>query len=112
MILTQSSDGGIYVLNTKGELRFTISMGQPSSNNAGILLADIQKDKKPEVLATAGFGRLYAWELYSGNRYFDLPTYAIDYPILADIDFDGFPELIAQTRGGLRCWTLFGNKNE
>ncbi|NCP83437.1 MAG: hypothetical protein GW823_00790 [Bacteroidetes bacterium] len=112
MILTQSSDGGIYVLNTKGELRFTISMGQPSSNNAGILLADIQKDKKPEVLATAGFGRLYAWQLYNGNRYFDLPTYAIDFPILADIDFDGFPELIAQTRGGLRCWTIYGNRSE
>lgn len=111
LLITQSSDGSLYAINKDGDLRFTISMGQPSSNNAELLFVDIQKDGKPEIIATAGFGRLYAWDIYSGNRYFDLPTNAINYPILKDIDNDGFPELIAQTRGGIRCWTLYGTKN-
>lgn len=110
MLITQSANGGIFALNTLGELRFATSMGQTSSSQSDLILEDLQNDKRPEILAVAGFGRLYAWELYSGTRYYDLPTSAIDFPILADLDGDGFPELIGQTRGGLRCWSIFGNK--
>ncbi len=108
MMVHQSVNGALFVTNYSGDIRFTTNMGQPASNNADLIVADLQKDGKPELLAVAGFGRLYAWELYRGFRYYDLPTSAIEYPVLSDLDGDGFPELIAQTRGGLRCWTLYG----
>ncbi|TNE74405.1 hypothetical protein EP331_01925 [bacterium] len=108
MLIYQSANGAIFVTNQQGDLRFTTNMGQPASNTSDLILADLQKDGKPELLAVAGFGRLYAWELYKGYRYYDLPTSAIEYPMLTDLEGDGYPELIGQTRGGLRCWTLYG----
>jgi hypothetical protein len=108
MMVHQSVNGALFVTNYSGDIRFTTNMGQPASNSSDLIVADLQKDGKPELLAVAGFGRLYAWELYRGYRYYDLPTSAIEFPVLSDLDGDGNPELIAQTRGGLRCWTLYG----
>ncbi|MEX1136114.1 MAG: hypothetical protein WEB89_04380 [Balneolales bacterium] len=106
MIITQSANGSIFVYNTKGQLRMTQSMGQPSDENHNIIIHDINSSGSPEIIALAGFGRLYAWNSLTGEPYKDLPTSAMTYPIVADIYGDGGTELIAKTREGLRAWTI------
>lgn len=107
---TQSTNGSIFLFNEKGELEITHSLGQPSSNTFAPQILDINNDNKSELVALAEFGRLYAWEILSGERIFSIPTSGMKYPIIADLNNDGQMELIAQTREGLRCWTI--NKSE
>lgn len=108
MILTSSINGSIFLYNTEGKLRFTKSMGQPAAPNYSPFVTDINNDGQDDLIALADFGRLYVWEISSGERIFSVPTSAMKFPIISDIDNDGYKELIAQTREGLRCWTIFG----
>ncbi|NGP89621.1 FG-GAP repeat domain-containing protein [Fodinibius halophilus] len=108
MILTISNNGSIFLLNTKGQLRFTQNMGQPAASSFSPFITDINNDNLDDIVALANFGRLYIWEAYSGERIYSVPTSAMAYPKIADIDGDGYKELMAQTREGLRCWTIFG----
>jgi len=107
LILTQSSNGSIIIFNTDGKLRFTQNMGQPGSENVSPQILDINRNNRKDVVALADFGRLYAWDLISGNRIYDLPTSGMRYPIIFDLNRDGNMEIIAQTREGLRTWTVF-----
>ena len=70
------------------------------------MLIDIDNDKNENMLALAEFGRLFAWDVLTGDRFYDLPTSGMKYPIITDLNGDGQKELIAQTREGLRCWTI------
>ncbi|MEX0845789.1 MAG: hypothetical protein WD022_10930 [Balneolaceae bacterium] len=106
LLATQSSNGSIFLYNKLGELRFTQSLGQPSSPTLVPHLVDINSDKNMEIIALAEFGRLYAWEVLTNQRLFTLPTAGMKYPIITDLNGDGQKELIAQTREGLRCWTI------
>ncbi len=106
LIATQSTNGSVFLYNKKGELRFTQSLGQPSSATLIPKLTDLNTDQNQELIALAEFGRLYAWEVLTGNRLFNLPTSAMKYPLVTDLNGDGQKELIAQTREGLRCWTI------
>jgi len=105
--IAQTASGNVIGISMKGRLLFEKSMGQPSAENHKPFVADLHKDGGPEVLSVAGFGRLYAWELYDGDRFFQIPTSSVQYPIITDLEGDGNPELIAQTRSGLRCWTIY-----
>lgn len=107
LILTQSSNGSIIIFNTDGKLRFTQNMGQPGSENVSPQLLDLNSNNRKDVVALADFGRLYAWDLISGDRIYDLPTSGMRYPIFFDLNRDGNMEIIAQTREGLRTWTVF-----
>ncbi|MEX0684846.1 MAG: hypothetical protein WD267_06075 [Balneolales bacterium] len=106
MIITQSSGGSIFFFNTRGQLRMVKSMGQPADVNYKPVLHDINNSGSPEIMALAGFGRLFAWNSRTSERFQDLPTSAMSYPIFADIYGDGRTEIIAKTREGLRCWTI------
>lgn len=106
MFITQSANGSVFIFNTEGQLRMTQSMGQPSDENHKIIIQDINNSGSPEIIALAGFGRLYAWNSLTGERYIELPTAAMTYPIVTDIFDDGRTEIIAKTREGLRCWTI------
>lgn len=106
MIITQSANGSVFVFNTHGQLRMTQSMGQPGDENHRVVISDINRSGSPEIIALASFGRLYAWNSFTGERYTDLPTSAMSYPIVADIYGDGRTEIVAKTREGLRCWTI------
>ncbi|TYP91669.1 hypothetical protein LX73_2493 [Fodinibius salinus] len=111
MILTMSSNGSVFLLNTQGQLRFTQNMGQPAASSFSPFITDIDSNNKDDLVALANFGRLYVWEVQSGKRIYSVPTSGMQHPIIADIDGDGYKELMAQTREGLRCWTIFGSEN-
>lgn len=109
LIVTQSANGSVFLYNTEGDLRFTQSLGQPASPTLIPYIDDINSDQRQELIALAEFGRLYAWEILTNQRLYDIPTSGIKYPIITDLNRDGRKELIAQTREGLRCWTIFQN---
>ncbi len=109
LILTQSRNGSVFGFNLLGELHLTESLGQPASTTFIPELADIDSDQNQNLIALAEFGRLFAWEVLTGERFFDLPTSGMKFPIIVDLNGDGEKELIAQTREGLRCWTIFRN---
>lgn len=106
LIATQSSNGSLFLYNKSGQLRFAESLGQPSSPTYAPQVLDINGDSNTDLIALADFGRLFAWEILTGERLFGLPTSGMTYPVIADINNDGSMELIAQTREGLRCWTI------
>ncbi|MCG8373028.1 MAG: hypothetical protein MI700_05825, partial [Balneolales bacterium] len=110
LFVTQSANGSVLMFNPDGELEVTHSLGQPASATMTPLIIDLNKDSRQEVVALADFGRLFAWELLTGQRIFSIPTSGMTYPIIADLNNDGLNELIALTREGLRCWTI--NKPE
>lgn len=110
MILTMSTNGSVFLVNGSGQLRFTKSMGQPAANDFSPFVADINYDNRNDVIALANFGRLYAWDAFNDERILSLPTTGMDYPVMEDLDGDGYVELIAHTRNGLRCWTIFGGE--
>lgn len=112
MILTMSSNGSIFLINIQGQLRFTQNMGQPAASNFSPFVSDIDQNNRNDIIALANFGRLYVWEVNSGNRIYAVPTSAMQHPIVADIDGDGFNELIAQTNQGLRTWTIFDQSDQ
>lgn len=110
LLATISANGSVFLYNKDGKLRFTQSLGQPASPTLSPQLVDINADQNYEIIALAEFGRLYAWEILTDKRLYSLPTSGMKYPIITDLNGDGRKELIAQTREGLRCWTI--NKGE
>jgi len=106
LLLAQSRNGSVFGFNLLGELRLTENLGQPASHTFQPVLIDIDSDKNDNLLALAEFGRLFAWEVLTGDRFYDLPTSGMRYPVITDLNGDGRKELIAQTREGLRCWTI------
>ena len=112
MILTMSSNGSVFLINTDGQLRFTQNMGQPAASSFSPFITDLENNEQDDIVGLANFGRLYIWSLGSGERTYAVPTAAMEYPIISDIDDDGYNELIAQTQEGLRTWTIFGQPDE
>lgn len=106
LITLQSSNGSVFLYNTEGVLRFTKSMGQPASENFAPIVMDINKDQQMDLVSLANFGRIYAWNILTEERLYDLPTSGMSYPLIADLYGDGNNEIIAFTREGLRCWTI------
>jgi len=106
ILLSYSLNGSVFMNNMRGDLEFTQSMGQPASRAFTPVLTDINSDRENEVIALGSFGRLYVWEILTGERLFDLPTSGMRYPLITDLNNDGNKELIAQTREGVRCWTI------
>ena len=110
LITAQSVNGSVLMFNPNGELEVTHSLGQPASKTMPPMVVDLNGDRNFELLALADFGRLFAWEILTDRRIFDIPTSGMTYPVVADLNDDGLNELIALTREGLRCWTI--NKPE
>jgi hypothetical protein len=112
LILLQSANGSVFLYNTSGAIRFSESLGQPGSDTFPPQIIDINGDERRDVVALADFGRLYAWDLLSAERHLDLPTSAMRYPLITDFLGDGNMEIIAQTRDGLQCWTIYFTRRE
>lgn len=106
VVLVQSSNGAEFMYNLDGKLQFTENMGQPSAENDAPFISDLRDANSPDLVAVASYGRLYAWDILSGERLYQLPTTAMSYPIVTDLDGDGTKDLIAETQDGLVCWTL------
>jgi len=112
LILVQSANGSLFLYNRDGVLRFTTSMGQPASSSTPPVISDLDMNGRQDLLAVADFGRMYAWDLLSGERLFDLPTTGMSYILISDVTENGQHELIAQTREGLRSWTIIQTRRE
>lgn len=106
LLLLQASNGSIFLYDDTGQLHFTESMGQPSSSKYSPKVLDINSDQRDDIVALADFGRLYAWDILSGERHNELPTAGMNYPVISDFTGNGKQEIIAQTREGLQCWTI------
>lgn len=105
-ILTTSASGSVFLLGLDGQLHFTKSMGQPISENTSSFITDINSDGSNDIVALANYGRLYAWNIETGERIFDLPTAGISHMNITDLDGDGLKELVGQTENGIRSWTI------
>ncbi|HWP31609.1 MAG TPA: VCBS repeat-containing protein [Fimbriimonadales bacterium] len=73
----------------------------------GATLADLDNDKKLEIIVPSTLGKLYAWKL-DGTPYGNFPVTTIGFPQWAasvgDLDRDGKVEIVQTTRG----WTSGG----
>lgn len=106
LLLTVSTNGSVFLYNKEGRLRFTQSLGQPASRTYKPQVIDIDRNRNMDVVVLAEFGRLFAWELLTNERLYGLPTSGMRYPVITDLNSDGQYELIAETREGLRAWTI------
>lgn len=106
VIFAMTDAGSLFGINMQGQLRFSQSLGQPALIDHAPIVADIDRNGQSEITGIASFGRMYAWQLNSGERYFDIPTTNLHRPIFADINGNGSNELIAGTQDGLRAWTI------
>ncbi|MCC5942292.1 MAG: hypothetical protein JJU37_12200 [Balneolaceae bacterium] len=111
-VLLQSSNGSIFLYDSTGELHFTQSLGQPAAEHFSPFIADINSDSREDIIALADFGRLYAWDILSGERHAELPSTGMRFPVIADFFGDGNKEIITQTRDGLQCWTVYFTRRE
>jgi hypothetical protein len=112
LILSQSSNGSVFMHNSEGILRFTKTMGQPGSGSFAPLVTDLDLNLRIDVVALADFGRLYAWDILSGERLYDLPTNGMRHIVVEDLTGNGNNEIIAQTREGLRSWTIIRTRRD
>ena len=112
LILSQSSNGSVFMHNSEGVLRFTKTMGQPGSGSFAPLITDLDRNQRNDIIALADFGRLYAWDILSGERLYDLPTTGMKHIVVHDITGSGNNEIIAQTREGLRSWTIVRTRRD
>ncbi|MDZ7718178.1 MAG: hypothetical protein U5K72_05090 [Balneolaceae bacterium] len=106
LILVQATNGSVFLYDDSGQLQFTQSMGQPSSATTPPIIQDINSDQRDDLIALADFGRLYAWDILSGERHGELPTTGMSNPVISDFLGNGRQEIIARTRNGLQCWTI------
>lgn len=106
LILLQTNNGSLFLYDQTGELHFTESLGQPSAANYLPIVTDINGDQRDDLIALADFGRLYAWDILSGDQHNEIPTSGMNYPVISDFTGNGKKEIIAQTREGLQCWTI------
>lgn len=112
VIVLQSSSGSIFLHHSDGTLISVHAMGQPGSGTFSPLITDLSGDGRNDLIALADFGRLYAWDLLSGERLTDLPTAGMTYPYIGSFLNSGKTEIIAQTRDGLICWTINSSRRE
>lgn len=112
LISMQSLNGSVFMYNQNGELRFTQSLGQSASRTFKPDVTDINGDNVSELIALGEYGRLYVWEILTGERVYEVPTSGMTWPLITDLNGDGQKELIAQTREGLRCWTIYKKEDQ
>ncbi len=106
MIAIQSLNGNLFLLNETGQLRMSQNMGQTAAGYDNMLITDLNGNGEPEIIGLSETGRIYAWEIKSGERLTDIPAASIRHPIVTDILANGERELIGQTRDGLRAWSI------
>ena len=106
MIGIQSQNGNLFLLNEAGQLRMTRNMGETAADYGNMMITDLNGNGKPDLVGISSSGRLYAWQIESGEPVPHIPTSSMRYPVIADILGNGERELVGQTRDGLRCWSF------
>ncbi len=111
LLAAQSRNGSLFFFTPQGELKITHSLGQPASKTYRPTIMDINSNGVRDIISLAEFGRLFVWDIESGERIYDIPTSGMSHPLIADLNGNGLIEIVAQTRDGLRCWTIFEAKD-
>lgn len=106
MLFAIADNGSIFGISQRGALRFTQSMGQPAMTSSPPLLADLAGNGRSEIIGVANFGRMYAWDIRSGDRFLNIPTTAVRHPAITDLISNGRMEIVAGSRDGIRAWTI------
>ena len=106
VIAAYSQNGSVFLYSLDGRLRFTRSMGQPASEYASLIITDLNRDNRQELIAVTRFGRMYAWTVETASSYDGLPTTAIRYPAASRLGSDGLINIIGGTRDGIRTWAV------
>ena len=106
MIGVQTQNGNLFLLNEAGHLRMTRNMGQPAASYDNMMITDLNGNGKTDMAGVSANGRVYAWEVESGEQLPDIPSASMRFPIVSDLLSNGEIELIGQTRDGLRCWSF------
>ncbi len=104
-IVAQSQAGSVFVYDLSGTLKFTGNMGQPPADGHLPVVADLNRDNRPEIFTVAAFGRIYAWTLENEERFYALPSNAVQYPVTGRLTGNQV-SLVAKTREGLRSWVI------
>ncbi len=107
MIVTADANGSFYILDSSGQLLSTQNIGQPVQQNFSPLTTDINEDSRKDILMLTNAGRLLGWQVTDGTSLNTLPSNSMQYPVINDVNGDGYPELIAFTNEGVISWTLF-----
>ncbi|MCH8557757.1 MAG: hypothetical protein LAT84_08045 [Balneolia bacterium] len=106
VIAAYSQNGSVFLYSLDGRLRFTRSMGQPASEHASLIITDLNRDNRQELIAVTQVGRMYAWTVETASSYDGLPTTAIRYPVATRLGSDGLINIIGGTRDGIRTWAV------
>lgn len=106
MLVTGDENGSVYAYNLAGELRFTENTGRPASPDHSPFVYDVGGTGDYDILSLTEDGRLYAWDVSENEQIRELPSTAITKLLITDLYQDGRTELIAETRDGLRAWTI------
>src|SRR5699024_1696027 len=84
-IAVMNTSGTVYLFESNGTLLMAKSMGQNPSKNWQPIIVDINNDGSLDVVALAAYGRLYAWNIETGERIHQLPTAAMHHVTIGDI---------------------------
>ncbi len=105
-IAVMNAEGTVYIFSDTGVLLFTRSMGQPPAEGSIPVVTDINNDESQDIITIADYGRVYAWNIQSGERIHDLPTTALTNTTIGDIDGDELVEIVGKSEEGLHSWTI------
>ncbi len=105
-LIAVQSGSSVFLYDLEGRLRFTRSIGRPVDTNSPIIIDDLNRDGRPEILVTAQFGRMFAWTIENGNAYQGLPATSVRLPITTRLGSDGLTNIIAGTSNGVSSWAI------
>lgn len=105
-IILQSESGSVFLYSLDGRLRFTRSTGRAMARNHPMIIEDLNGDNKQELLVVTNVGRMYAWTVEDDERFTELPTASVQFPVVSQLGSDGLTNIIAGTRNGIRVWAF------
>lgn len=105
-LIALQSGSSVFLYDLQGRLRFTRSIGRPIDTRAPLIIEDLNRDGRPEIIVTAQFGRMYAWTIETGTTYQGLPATAVRFPTTARLGSDGLTNIIAGSGSGVSSWAI------
>ncbi|MCH8568456.1 MAG: hypothetical protein LAT67_09340 [Balneolales bacterium] len=106
VIAAYSTNGSVFLYDLNGKLRFTQSLGQPISEGNPLIIVDLNRNNRMEILTVSDFGRLFAWTIETNSPFTGLPTTSVRYPVVSRLGADGMMNIIGQTQSGIQSWSI------
>ncbi len=103
-----NNSGLLYAVNADGSILWSVPALDNSPLNASVM--DINGDGAYEVAFNGADQGLTIYDGHNGDVLFNEPSLSVvsqtgsDYPLFADVDNDGFGEMVVPSQGGLRVF--------